>query len=208
MVSLKRFVLHIVIYEVVTVKILEDRIVHDGVIKPGGVLKVDSFLNHQMDPALYTEIGKEFYRIFEADNVNKILTIEASGIGLALAAGQKFGCPVLFAKKGKSRNVSDDFYLSKVESFTYNKVYDVIVAKEFLTPVDRVLIIDDFLANGAALTALVDIVNQAGASVVGAGIAIEKAFQPGGELIRGQGIRIESLARIKSMDEVNGIEFC
>ena len=187
-------------------QLLEDRILRDGRVKDGSVLKVDSFLNHQMDVRLFGEMAKEFYNLFQKDNVNKILTIEASGIGIACITAQAFDCPVIFAKKTKTKNIAGEVYTSKVESFTHGVVYDIIVAKEFLGPGDRVLIIDDFLANGAALTGLADIVRQAGATLVGAGIAIEKAFQPGGELLRGQGMRVESLARIRSMSP-EGIEF-
>ncbi len=190
-------------------KLLEDRIQKDGKIRNGGaVLKVDSFLNHQIDVELYNEIGKEFFRLFGGENVTKILTIEASGIGIACIAGQYFNVPVIFAKKSKSKNIDGSVYTAKVESFTHGKVYDIMVAKEFLRPGDRVLLIDDFLANGAALNGLIQVVKGAGATVVGAGICVEKAFQPGGDLIRGQGIRVESLARIKSMSETEGVTFC
>lgn len=189
-------------------KLMEDRIRQDGRIREGGVLKVDSFLNHQMDVELFNEIGKEFLRLFGDCAVTKILTIEASGIGIACVSAQFFHVPVIFAKKNKTRNIAGDVYTSKVESFTHGKVYDIIVSKEFLHPEDRVLLIDDFLANGSALNALIDIVHQAGAEVVGAGIVIEKAFQPGGERIRSQGIRVESLARIASMSEETGVVFC
>lgn len=188
-------------------QLLEQRILRDGKVRDGGVLKVDSFLNHQMDVALFGEMAKEFYRLYKDDNVNKILTIEASGIGIACIAAQAFDCPVIFAKKTKTRNIDGGVYTAKVASFTHGVTYDVIVAKDFLGPEDRVLIIDDFLANGAALTGLADIVRQSGATLVGAGIAIEKAFQPGGEMLRAQGIRVESLAKIKSMDG-GKIEFC
>ena len=189
-------------------KLLEERIRRDGKIREGGrVLKVDSFLNHQMDIGLYNEMGKEFFRLFGADGVTKLLTIEASGIGIACVAGQYFNVPVIFAKKSKTKNIDGGVYTAKVESFTHGRVYDIMVAKEFLLPTDRVLIIDDFLANGAALDGLIQIVREAGAAVVGAGICIEKAFQPGGERIRAQGIRVESLTRIQSMSE-DGVEFC
>lgn len=189
-------------------ELLEERIRRDGRIREeGAVLKVDSFLNHQMDIELYNEMGKEFYRLFGGEGVTKLLTIEASGIGIACIAGQYFQVPVLFAKKSKSKNIDGGTYTAQVTSFTHGKVYDVMVAREFLRPEDRVLLIDDFLANGAALQGLIEIVKQAGATVVGAGICIEKAFQPGGERIRAQGIRVESLARIAHMDE-RGIVFC
>ena len=189
-------------------KLLEDRIRKDGKIKGGDVLKVDSFLNHQMDVGLFQEIGKEFYRLYGDCGVTKILTIEASGIGIACVAAQFFGCPVIFAKKNKTKNIAGDVYTSKVESFTHGKVYDIIVAKEFLLPTDRVLLIDDFLANGSALQGLIQLVRDAGAELVGAGICVEKAFQPGGNLIRSMGVRVESLARVKSMGEDGSIEFC
>ena len=189
-------------------KLLEDRIRKDGKIKGGEVLKVDSFLNHQMDVSLFAEIGKEFARLYKDCGVTKILTIEATGIGIACVTAQFFGVPVIFAKKNKTKNIAGDVYTSKVESFTHGKVYDIIVAKEFLHAEDKVLLIDDFLANGSALMGLINLVKDAGATLVGAGIVIEKAFQPGGALIRSQGIRVESLARIKSMSEEAGVEFC
>ena len=189
-------------------KLLEERIRRDGKVKGTDVLKVDSFLNHQMDVELFTDMGREFQRLFEGENVTKILTIEASGIGIACLAAQCFGVPVVFAKKNKTKNIAGDVYTSKVESFTHGKVYDIIVSKEFLRPEDRVLIIDDFLANGSALQGLITLVRDAGATLVGAGIAVEKAFQPGGQMIRDMGVRVESLARIKSMSEEDGVEFC
>lgn len=181
-------------------QLLEERILKDGRVKDGGILKVDSFLNHQMDVSLFGEMAKEFYSLFAGEGINKILTIEASGIGIACITAQAFGCPVIFAKKTKTKNIAGDVYTSKVESFTHGTTYDIIVSKEFLLPGDRILIIDDFLANGAALEGLISLVNAAGASLVGAGIAIEKAFQPGGEKLRSEGVRIESLAKIKSME--------
>lgn len=189
-------------------RLLEDRIRKDGVVKGNDVLKVDKFLNHQMDVELFTEIGKEFQRLFEGEKITKILTIEASGIGIACVVAQCFGVPVLFAKKNKTKNIAGDVYTSKVESFTHGRVYDIIVSREFLRPEDRVLLIDDFLANGAALMGLIALVREAGATLIGAGICIEKAFQPGGQRIREMGVRVESLARVKSMSEENGIEFC
>ena len=189
-------------------KLLEDRIRKDGTIRGTEVLKVDRFLNHQMDIELINEIGKEFYRLFGDCGVNKILTIEASGIGIACITAQSFGVPVIFAKKNKTKNIAGDVYTSKVASFTHGKVYDIIVSKEFLKPEDRVLLIDDFLANGSALQGLIKLVQDAGATLVGAGIAVEKAFQPGGDLIRGMGVRVESLAKIKSMSVEDGVEFC
>ena len=189
-------------------EILKQRILKDGKVKEGNVLKVDSFLNHQMDVKLFQEMGKEFLRLFGDCGVTKILTIEASGIGIACVAAQFFDCPVIFAKKNKTKNIAGDVYTSKVESFTHGKVYDIIVSKQFLLPEDRVLIIDDFLANGSALQGLIKLVRDAGATLVGAGIAVEKAFQPGGDLIRGMGVHVESLARIKSMSVEDGVEFC
>lgn len=188
-------------------ELLKQRIRTDGTVKGTDVLKVDSFLNHQMDVELFAEIGKEFLRRFEGCGVNKILTIEASGIGIACVTAQFFHCPVIFAKKSQTKNIDGAVYSTKVESFTHGRIYDVIVSKKFLGPEDRVLIIDDFLANGAALEGLIDLVHQAGAQLVGAGIVIEKAFQPGGDRLRARGIRVESLARIKSMNEETGVEF-
>ena len=188
-------------------KLLEDRIRRDGIVRDGGVLKVDSFLNHQMDVAFFTEMAKEFERLYHNCGVNKILTIEASGIGVACITAQVFGCPLVFAKKSKTLNIAGDVWTSRVHSFTHNRDYDIIVSKDYLTSADRVLLIDDFLANGAALRGLIDLCSQAGAEVVGAGICIEKAFQPGGDLIRGSGVRVESLARIRSMSAADGIEY-
>lgn len=185
-------------------QILKDRIRRDGKIKEGNVLKVDSFLNHQMDIHLFEEIGKEFRRRFEGTPINKILTIEASGIGIACLTAQAFGVPVVFAKKNQTKNIAGDVYTTKVESFTHGRVYDIIVAKEFLGKGDKVLLIDDFLANGMALEGLVELVQMSGAELAGAGIVIEKGFQQGGDLLRSQGIRIESLAVIESMDEKSG----
>lgn len=190
-------------------RLLEERIRKDGVIREGDVLKVDRFLNHQMDVELFMEFGREWARLYKDCGVNKILTIEASGIGIACIAALSFGnCPVVFAKKNKTKNIAGDVYTAKVESYTHGKVYDIILSKDFLCSDDRVLIIDDFLANGAALTGLISLVKESGATLVGCGIAVEKAFQPGGDLIRNQGIRVESLARVKSMSVENGVEFC
>lgn len=186
-------------------KLLEERILKDGIIKDGNVLKVDSFLNHMIDIHLLEKMGEEFKRLYDGKGVNKILTIEASGIGIACMAAQVFDVPVLFAKKGKSLNV-DDVYVTQVESFTHGKIYDVMVAKKYLGKDDRVLIIDDFLANGKALMGLIDIVKKSGAQLIGAGIAIEKAFQPGGALVRESGVRVESLAVIESMSS-DGVVF-
>ena len=189
-------------------ELLKARIRKDGIVRGSDVLKVDSFLNHQMDIALFQEMGQEWAKRFEGAGVNKILTIEASGIGIAAIVAQSFDSPVVFAKKSQSKNISGDVYTTKVTSFTHDRVYDVIVNKRFLNEEDRVLIIDDFLANGAALTGLIDLVKQSGATLVGCGIAIEKAFQPGGANLRAQGVRIESLARVASMSEDEGVIFC
>lgn len=189
-------------------ELLKARIRKDGIVRGTDVLKVDSFLNHQMDVTLFNEMGKEWAKRYEGCGVNKILTIEASGIGIAAIAAQSFVCPVVFAKKSQSKNISGDVYTTKVTSFTHDRVYDVMVSRNFLNPEDRILIIDDFLANGAALTGLIDLVAQAGATLVGCGIAIEKAFQPGGANLRAQGVRIESLARVAAMNEEEGIVFC
>ena len=182
-------------------KLLEERIKKDGIIKEGNVLKVDSFLNHQMDIDLFNEMGKEFKRLFADKPINKILTIEASGIGIACVVAQHFGVPVVFAKKTQSINIDGEVYSTKIESFTHKKVYDVIVSKKYIGPEDHILIIDDFLANGCALMGLIHIVEQSGADLVGAGIVIEKGFQVGGQTIRDMGIKLESLAIIDSMDD-------
>ena len=182
-------------------KLLEDRIRRDGTIEQGDVLKVDSFLNHQMDVKLYQEMGREWYRLFREDNVTKILTIEASGIGIACVAALEFDVPVIFAKKNKTKNIAGEVYSTTVTSFTHGNVNTVIVSKKFLNPGDRVLIIDDFLANGAAMLGLIDLVRQAGATLVGCGIAVEKAFQPGGQRLREMGIRVESLARVSRLGD-------
>ena len=181
-------------------KLLEERMKKDGIVKPGNVLKVDNFLNHQMDIALFNEMGKEFKRLFADCKVNKILTIEASGIGIACIVAQYFDVPVVFAKKAQSINIDGDVYSTKIQSFTHQRVYDVIVSKKYLNPEDHILIIDDFLANGCALEGLIDLVQSAGATVEGIGIAIEKGFQQGGKLIRDRGIRLESLAIVDSME--------
>lgn len=188
-------------------ELLKERIRKDGIVRGTDVLKVDSFLNHQMDIALINEIGKEFKRLFDGCGVNKILTIEASGIGIACITAQYFNCPVLFAKKSQTKNIAGEVYRTQVQSFTHGRVYDVFLAKQFLGPEDKVLIIDDFMANGAAMEGLLDLVHQSGAEVIGAGICVEKAFQPGGDMLRAKGIRVESLARVKSMDEENGVQF-
>ena len=185
-------------------KLLEERIRKDGTVKAGNVLKVDSFLNHQMDIDLFNEMGKEWARLFADRKITKILTVEASGIGIACVAAQHFHVPVVFAKKSQSVNIDGEVYSTKIESFTHKRVDDVIVSKKFLHPEDHILIIDDFLANGCALEGLIDIVNKAGASVEGVGIAVEKGFQKGGDLIRSKGIRVESLAIVESMDDKTG----
>ena len=182
-------------------KLLKDRILKDGVVKPGNILKVDSFLNHQMDITLINEIGKEFKRRFSDCPITKILTIEASGIGIACVAARHFDVPVVFAKKSKSINIEGDMYVAEVESFTHKCKNQVIVSKKFLSPEDHVLIIDDFLANGCALLGLIDIVKKSGATLEGAGIVIEKGFQHGGQEIRDMGIRLESLAIVDSMTD-------
>lgn len=184
--------------------LLEERIRRDGAVKEGNVLKVDSFLNHQIDVALLNELGREFHRLFADAGVTKILTIEASGIGVACLTAQYFGVPVVFAKKSQSVNIDGSVYSTKIESFTHKRVYDVIVSKKFLAPGDRVLIIDDFLANGKALEGLCAIVSAAGAAVAGIGIAIEKGFQEGGARIRAQGYRLESLAIVERMNAEMG----
>lgn len=189
-------------------KLLEEKIIKDGKIGAGDVLKVDSFLNHQIDVAFLTELGKEFHRLYADAGVNKVLTIEASGIGIACLTAQQFGCPVVFAKKTKTNNIYADVYTSSVYSYTHARTYDIVVSKEFLHEGDRVLIVDDFLAKGSALRALLEIIRDAGAEVVGAGIVIEKAFQPGGKELREGGLRIESLARIESMSCRDGVRFC
>ena len=183
---------------------LEKRILKDGVVKPGNVLKVDSFLNHQMDIGLMNEIGEEFYKRFSNLKINKILTIEASGIAIAYGAAQKFQVPMLFAKKSQSINIAADTYVAEVESFTHKNRNMVVVSKQFLGPEDRVLIIDDFLANGCALQGLIAICDQAGATVEGIGIAVEKGFQLGGQVIRNLGYRLESLAIVDSMNHETG----
>ena len=189
-------------------KRLEDRILKDGHIGADNVLKVDSFLNHQIDVSFVCELGKEFYRLFKDENITKILTIEASGIGIACLAAQYFGVPVVFAKKTKTINIYSDTYNATVHSYTHKRDYDIVVSKEFLSKEDNVLIIDDFLAKGSALTALLMLIEKAGAKTAGAGIVIEKAYQGGGNLVRDMGIRVESLAKIKSISKKDGIVFC
>lgn len=189
-------------------ELLEQRIRRDGVVKSEGVLKVDSFLNHKMDINLFNEMGKEWKRLFADAPINKILTIEASGIGIAAVAAQHFGVPVVFAKKSQSINLDGDMYSTKIQSFTHQRIYDVIVSKKFLNADDHVLLIDDFLANGCALNGLIELVEEAGATVEGIGIAVEKGFQPGGDDLRARGYHLESLAIVQAMDPETGeIEF-
>lgn len=183
---------------------LEERIIKDGIVKEGNVLKVDSFLNHQMDISLFEQMGEEFKRRFADKTINKILTIEASGIGIACVVAKYFNVPVVFAKKSKSINIEGEMYIAEVESFTHKCRNQVIVSKKFLNSDDKVLIIDDFLANGCALQGLISIVNEAGGTVEGIGIAIEKGFQSGGRIIRNLGYQLESLAIVESMDATNG----
>ena len=185
-------------------KLLEERIRKDGIVKSDEILKVDSFLNHQIDIRLYDQIGAEFQRLFADRPVNKILTIEASGIGIACVTALHFDVPVVFAKKAKSLNLDADQYVTKVQSFTHGRVYDIMVSKRYLSSSDHVLIIDDFLANGCAVNGLLDLLKQAGASAEGVGIVIEKGFQEGGERLRAQGVRVESLAIVERMDPVTG----
>ena len=189
-------------------ELLEKRILKDGKVGRGDVLKVDSFLNHQIDVPFLSELGREFYNLYRSEGVNKILTIEASGIGIACLTALHFNAPVVFAKKARTTNLSADVYTSSVFSYTHQKSYDILISKQFLHSGDRVLIIDDFLAKGSALLALLDIVRAADAVAVGAGIVIEKAYQNGGALVRDMGVRVESLARIESMSPEDGIRFC
>ncbi len=188
-------------------KLLQERIVKDGQIEAGNILKVDSFLNHQIDVSLLEEIGKEFHRQFAGQTVNKILTIEASGIAIACIAARYFQVPVVFAKKTRSLNIAGDVYTAKVESFTHKNTNDIIVSKKFLSPGDRILIVDDFLANGKAILGLAKLVEQAGATLVGAGVVIEKGFQDGGKRIREAGIDLHSLAIVEEMSTEHGIRF-
>ena len=185
-------------------KLLEERIRQEGIVKSGSVLKVDSFINHQMDVLFFDKMGAEFKRLYADAPINKILTIEASGIGIAAIVASEFNVPVVFAKKSMSINLDYNNYETKIQSFTHKKIYNVIVSKKFLTPEDHVLIIDDFLANGCALMGLLDLAKEAGATVEGIGIAVEKGFQQGGELIRSKGIQLESLAIVESMNSETG----
>ena len=186
------------------VKLLEERILQDGIVQDGDVLKVDSFLNHQIDALLLDELAMEFKRLFEDVPINKVITIEASGIAIAYATALRFGVPMVFAKKNQTRNIAGDVYSTRIQSFTHGRIYDVIMSKKFLGPEDHVLIIDDFLANGCALEGLLDIAEQAGATVEGIGVAVEKGFQPGGTMIREKGYRLESLAIVERMDPETG----
>lgn len=188
-------------------KLLQQRILSDGEVLPGGVLKVDGFLNHQIDPKLLKEMARELRRRFQKDGVTKILTIEASGIALAVPVGEELDAPVLFAKKAKTSNLGDEVYTAGVYSFTHRCNNQIFVSKKYLSDTDRVLIIDDFLATGSAIRGLMDLCTAAGASVVGAGIAIEKGFQEGGDALRKSGLRVESLAVIDSMNEDGTITF-
>ncbi len=185
-------------------RLLKDRIRKDGVVREGGVLKVDSFLNHQMDIDMFVEIGKELRKRFAGEEINKILTIEASGIGIACIVAQYFHVPVVFAKKTKTKNIAGDVYTTQAESYTHGRIYDIMVSKDFLGPEDKVLLIDDFLANGKALEGLAQLVQDAGATLVGAGVVVEKGFQRGGDAIRARGIHLESLAIVESMDAATG----
>lgn len=188
-------------------KELEEKICSEGIIAEGNVLKVSSFLNHQIDVPFMEKVGEEFYRLFKDEGINKILTIEASGIAVASLTAISFGVPVVFAKKTESKNLVGECYTAEIYSFTHDKTYTAMVEKRFINPGDRILIVDDFLARGEALNGLISLVENAGAEVAGAGIVIEKAWQPGGEMIRNRGVRVESLARIKSMSPETGVIF-
>lgn len=185
---------------------LEKRILSEGELRPGGILKVDGFLNHRIDPQLSFDMAEELKRLYQGTEINKILTIEASGIAMAIMVAYVFGCPLVFAKKSRTRNISDDVWSVEIASFTHGNTNTVVVSRQYLGPEDRVLIVDDFLATGAALKGLKALVEQAGGTVIGAGIAIEKAFQSGGDELRAQGMRVESLAKIASMSD-DSIEF-
>ena len=188
-------------------KLLEEKILQEGVVYPGKVLKVGSFLNHQIDVPFMSKLAEEFYRLFEGDPITKVLTVETSGIAVGYPVAERFGVPLLFAKKNRSANLANDCYSANVVSYTHGRSYDVVLERQFLTREDTVLLVDDFLANGCALEGLIDLCGQAGARVVGAGIVIEKVFQEGGRKIRERGIRVESLARIVDMDPEEGITF-
>ena len=185
-------------------KLLEEKILAEGEVYEGNILKVDGFLNHRIDVPFMKEIAKEFHRLFKNDGVNKILTIEASGIAIGALVAEEFGCPLVFAKKTKTKNIAGEVYRTQVESFTHGRVYDIIVSREFLGKEDKVLLIDDFLANGKALEGLSTLVQDSGAELVGAGVVIEKGFQVGGQIIRDKGIHLESLAIVESMDDKTG----
>lgn len=184
--------------------LLKEKIVKEGQVYPGNILKVDCFLNHQIDCTFLREVGKEFHRLFKDEGVNKILTIEASGIAIGTVVAQEFKCPLVFAKKNKTKNIAGDVYSSSVESFTHSTTYNIIVSEKFLNPGDKVLIVDDFLAIGNALKGLIDLVKQSGAELVGCGTVIEKGYQHGGDALREAGIRVESLAIIDSMNDETG----
>ncbi len=184
--------------------LLKEKIVKEGQVYPGNILKVDCFLNHQIDCTFLREVGKEFHRLFKDEGVNKILTIEASGIAIGTVVAQEFECPLVFAKKNKTKNIAGDVYSSSVESFTHSTTYNIIVSEKFLNPGDKVLIVDDFLAIGNALKGLIDLVKQSGAELVGCGTVIEKGYQHGGDALREAGIRVESLAIIESMNDETG----
>ncbi len=184
--------------------LLKEKIVKEGQVYPGNILKVDCFLNHQIDCTFLREVGKEFHRLFKDEGVNKILTIEASGIAIGTVVAQEFGCPLVFAKKNKTKNIAGNVYSSSVESFTHSTTYNIIVSEKFLNPGDKVLIVDDFLAVGNALKGLIDLVKQSGAELVGCGTVIEKGYQHGGDALREAGIRVESLAIIDSMNDETG----
>ncbi len=197
--------MYLLMYEEdVNMQILEERIIKDGKVFSGNVLKVDSFLNHQLDVELLDKMGLEMKKLFKDSDITKVLTIEASGIGVGCMVAKHFNCPLLFAKKSKTLNIKGDVYTSKVESFTHQCTYDIIVSKDFLNENDTVLIVDDFLAKGNALIGLIDIVNQSGAHLAGCGIAIEKGYQGGGDKLRAQGIRVESMAIVEEMNDVTG----
>lgn len=184
--------------------LLKEKIVKEGQVYPGNILKVDCFLNHQIDCTFLREVGKEFHRLFKDEGVNKILTIEASGIAIGTVVAQEFGCPLVFAKKNKTKNIAGNVYSSSVESFTHSTTYNIIVSEKFLNPGDKVLIVDDFLAIGNALKGLIDLVKQSGAELVGCGTVIEKGYQHGGDALREAGIRVESLVIIESMNDETG----
>jgi len=188
-------------------KLLEQRVLADGKVLPGGILKVDGFLNHQIDPMLSYEMAMELKRLYEGVKIDKVFTIESSGIAMATMVGYVLGCPLVFAKKNRSKNISDNVYTCEVPSYTHGNVNTVVVSKEYLHAGEKILIVDDFLATGSALLGLMDLVKQAGGEVVGAGIAVEKVFQGGGNKLREQGMRVESLAKVASMSDT-GLTFC